>query len=245
MPSRKKTTMFASAFCTCVSSFVLICVVLGTQQWVSSDVLFSRTNTSITISLDYGLFRGTCEQFVEAGLQVSKQTFQGHRDRSTQGVSSTLLTCPFADSLSSTKTRSTNVAIIVILVLSLLTSLLSSGFTCTNAVSNPYQTFLGPIGVYTWNSICGILVLIAMILFPVNIEAHGLSEELAHGCSTSLQSHIRSQHSYGYSYWIMLLVLFLNIASLIIIYFYEHARYSKKKEQERPIENAPKDVILF
>ncbi|XP_027592853.2 clarin-3 [Pipra filicauda] len=227
MPSRKKTTMFASAFCTCVSSFVLICVVLGTQQWVSSDVLFSRTNTSVTISLDYGLFRGTCEQFVEAGLQVSKQTFQ------------------VADSLSSTKTRSTNVAIIVILVLSLLTSLLSSGFTCTNAVSNPYQTFLGPIGVYTWNSICGILVLIAMILFPVNVEAHGLSEELAHGCSTSLQSHIRSQHSYGYSYWIMLLVLFLNIASLIIIYFYDHVRYSKKKEQERPIENAPKDVILF
>ncbi|XP_064519606.1 clarin-3 isoform X2 [Pseudopipra pipra] len=225
MPSRKKTTMFASAFCTCVSSFVLICVVLATQQWVSSDVLFSRTNTSVTISLEYGLFRGTCEQFVEAGLQVSKQTFQ--------------------DSLSSTKTRSTNVAIIVILVLSLLTSLLSSGFTCTNAVSNPYQTFLGPIGVYTWNSICGILVLIAMILFPVNVEAHGLSEELARGCSTTLQSHIRSQHSYGYSYWIMLLVLFLNIASLIIIYFYDHARYSKKKEQERPIENAPKDVILF
>ncbi|XP_032551060.1 clarin-3 [Chiroxiphia lanceolata] len=227
MPSRKKTTMFASAFCTCVSSFVLICVVLATQQWVSSDVLFSRTNTSVTISLDYGLFRGTCEQFVQAGLQVSKQTFQ------------------VADSLSSTKTRSTNVAIIVILVLSLLTSLLSSGFTCTNAVSNPYQTFLGPIGVYTWNSICGILILIAMILFPVNVEAHSLSEELAHGCSTSLQRHIKSQHSYGYSYWIMLLVLFLNIASLIIIYFYDHARYSKKKEQERPIENAPKDVILF
>ncbi|NWU77408.1 CLRN3 protein, partial [Onychorhynchus coronatus] len=227
MPSRKKTTMFAAAFCTCVSSFVLICVVLATQQWVSSEVRFSRTNTSVTISLDYGLFRGTCEQFVEAGLQVSKKTFQ------------------VADSLSSTKTKSTNVAIIVILVLSLLTSLLSSGFTCTNAVSNPYQTFLGPIGVYTWNSICGILILIAMILFPVNIQAHSLSEELARECSTSLQSHIKSKHSYGYSYWIMLLILFLNIASLIIIYFYDHASYSKKKEQERPIENAPKDVILF
>ncbi|NWS22560.1 CLRN3 protein, partial [Pachyramphus minor] len=227
MPSRKKTTMFASAFCTSVSSFVLICVVLGTQQWVSSEVRFSRSDTSVTISLDYGLFRGTCEQFVEAGLQVSKKTFQ------------------VADSLSSTKTKSTNVAIIVILVLSLLTSLLSSGFTCTNAVSNPYQTFLGPIGVYTWNSICGILILIAMILFPVNVEAHSLSEELAHGCSTSLQSHIKSKHSYGYSYWIMLLILFLNLASLIIIYFYDHASYSKKKEQERPIENAPKDVILF
>ncbi|NXP26210.1 CLRN3 protein, partial [Scytalopus superciliaris] len=227
MPSRKKTTMFACAFCTCVSSFVLVCVVLATQHWVSSELLFTRTNSSVTISLDYGLFRGTCGQFVGAELQVSKKTFQ------------------VADSLSSTRTRSTNVAIIVILVLSLLTSLLSSGFTCTNAVSNPYQTFLGPIGVYTWNCLCGLLILTAMILFPVNIEAHSLSEELAHGCSTSLQKHIKSKHSYGYSYWIMLLILLLNIASGIIIYFYDHARYSKKKEQERPIENAPKDVILF
>ncbi|NWV03229.1 CLRN3 protein, partial [Ptilonorhynchus violaceus] len=227
MPTRKKTTMFACAFCSCVSSFVVICVVLATPQWVSSQVRFSRANSSVTISLEYGLFRGTCEQFVDAGLQVSKTTFQ------------------VADFLSSSRTRSMNVAIIVVLVLSLLSSLLSSGFTCTNAVSNPYQTFLGPVGVYTWNSLCGILILIAMILFPVNIEGNRLSEELAHRCSTSLQTHLGSTHNYGYSYWIMLLILFLNVASLVIIYFYDHARYSKKKEQERPIENAPKDVILF
>ncbi|NWZ35422.1 CLRN3 protein, partial [Brachypodius atriceps] len=227
MPSRKKTSMFASAFCTCVSTFVVICVVLATPQWVSSQVRYSRTGSNVTISLKYGLFSGTCEQFVDAGLQVSETTFQ------------------VADALSSAGSRALNVATIVVLVLALLSSLLSSGFTCTNAVSNPYQTFLGPVGVYTWNSLCGVLILIAMILFPVNVEGNGLSEELAQGCSTSLQTHIGSRHSYGYSYWIMLLSIFLNIASLTIIYFYDHARYSKKKEQERPIENAPKDVILF
>ncbi|NXB62133.1 CLRN3 protein, partial [Struthidea cinerea] len=225
MPSRRKTSMFASAFCSCVSSFVLICVVLATPQWVSSEVRFSRTNATVTISLTYGLFSGTCEQFVDAGLQVSEKTFQ------------------VADALS--RSRSLNVAIIVVLVLALLSSLLSSGFTCTNAVSNPYQTFLGPVGVYTWNSVCGVLTLIAMILFPVNVQGNSQSEELARGCSTSLRDHLGSRHSYGYSYWIMLLILFLNVASLIVIYFYDHARYSKKKEQERPIENAPKDVILF
>ncbi|KFP79212.1 Clarin-3, partial [Apaloderma vittatum] len=150
-----------------------------------------------------------------------------------------------ADNLSSTEAKSTITAIIVILVLSLLSSLLSSGFTFTNAVSNPYQTFLGPIGVYTWNSLCGIFTLIAMILFPVNIEENSLSVELALTCLSIQQTHDKSVHSYGYSYWIMLLIIFLNIASIIIIYFYDHARYSKKKEQERPIENAPKDVILF
>ncbi|NWX36495.1 CLRN3 protein, partial [Notiomystis cincta] len=150
-----------------------------------------------------------------------------------------------ADALSSARSRSVNVAIIVLLVLALLSSLLSSGFTCTNALSNPYQTFLGPVGVYTWNSLCGVFILLAMILFPVNVEGNSLSEELASDCSPSLDAHIQSIHNYGYSYWIMLLSIFLNMASLTIIYFYDHARYSKKKEQERPIENAPKDVILF
>ncbi|NXT41434.1 CLRN3 protein, partial [Pelecanoides urinatrix] len=227
MPSRKKTGMFASAFFTCVCSFVIICVVLATQHWMRSEVRFSGTNSSVTVSLTYGLFSGTCEQFVDAGLQVSEKTFQ------------------VADNLSNTKTKGTIAAIIAVLVLSLLSSLLSSGFTCTNAVSNPYQTFLGPTGVYTWNSLCGIFILIAMILFPVNIEENGLSVELARGCFSFLQTHTKSTHTYGYSYWIMLLIIFLNIASIIIIYLYDHARYSKKKEQERPIENAPKDVILF
>lgn len=219
--------MFASAFFTCVCSFVIICVVLATQHWMRSEVRFSGTNSSVTVSLTYGLFSGTCEQFVDAGLQVSEKTFQ------------------VADNLSNTKTKGMNTAIIVTLVLSLLSSLLSSGFTCTNAVSNPYQTFLGPTGVYTWNSLCAIFILIAMILFPVNIEENGLSVELARGCFSFLQTHNKSAHTYGYSYWIMLPIIFLNIASIIIIYLYDHARYSKKKEQERPIENAPKDVILF
>ncbi|NXP50487.1 CLRN3 protein, partial [Heliornis fulica] len=227
MPSRKKTAMFASAFFTCICSFVIICVVLGTQNWMSSNVHFSGTSSNSTVSLTYGLFRGTCEQYVETRLKVSEITFQ------------------VTEKLNATKARSTITAIIVILVLSLLSSLLSSGFTCTNAVSNPYQTFLGPTGVYTWNSLCGIFTLLAMILFPVNIEENGLSVELARACFPTLQAHSSSEHTYGYSYWIMLATIFLNIASVIIIYSYDHARYSKKKEQERPIENAPKDVILF
>ncbi|NXN94943.1 CLRN3 protein, partial [Rhinopomastus cyanomelas] len=227
MPSRKKTAMFASSFVICVGSFAMICVVLGTQEWISSLVSFSTTNSTVTVSLTYGLFRATCEHVIDVGLQVTEEPFQ------------------VADKLTNTRTRATITAIIVVLVLALLTSLMSAGFTCTNTVSNPYQTFLGPIGVYTWNSLCGIFVLLAMILFPVNVEGFGLSTELAQGCVSFLQTHIQSVHSYGYSYWIMMIIIFLNAASTIIIYFYQHARYTQKKEQERPIENAPKDVILF
>ncbi|NXA50979.1 CLRN3 protein, partial [Nothocercus julius] len=229
MPSRQKTLLFTCAFCTSVGSFALLCVVLATRSWVTSDIQFSGANSSVTVTLTvtYGLFQGVCEQTVAGGLQISESSFQ------------------VADTLENAETKATNVAIIVLLVLALLSSLLSAGFTGTNVVSNPYQTFLGPIGVYTWNVINGILTLLVLILFAVNIESNGLSVELAEICHAIPTTYMNSKNMYGYSYWIMLLIIFLNIATIIIIYFYDHARYYKKKEQERPIENAPKDVILF
>lgn len=48
-----------------------------------------------------------------------------------------------------------HVVVILFLVLSLSTTLLSAGFTFYNSVSNPYQTFLGPVGVYTWSGLSG------------------------------------------------------------------------------------------
>ncbi|NWX83090.1 CLRN3 protein, partial [Nothoprocta pentlandii] len=229
MPSREKTLLFAGAFCSSVGSFVLLCVVLATRSWVASDIRFAGANSSVTVTLTvtYGLFQGTCEQTVADDLKISETPFQ------------------VADTVKKAETKATNVAIIVLLVLALLSSLLSAGFTGMNVVSNPYQTFLGPIGVYTWNVINGILTLLVLILFAVNIESNGLSVELAEVCYALPTTFMSSKNTYGYSYWIMLLIIFLNIATIIIIYFYDHARYYKKKEQERPIENAPKDVILF
>lgn len=84
-----------------------------------------------------------------------------------------------------------------------------------------------------------------MILFAANIEANKLSVKLASKCTFSTNQYEKSTSNYGYSYWIMLLILLLNVATVIIIFFYHRARYSEKKEQERPIENAPKDGILF
>ncbi|XP_072196996.1 clarin-3 [Excalfactoria chinensis] len=228
MPTRQKTLMYGGAFLTSIASFVIICAVLGTQGWMDSKVSFSGgVNSTTTVSLTYGLFQVTCAQVINEGLQISDSNFQ------------------VAEALKSSGTKGINTAIIVLLVLILLSSLLSSGFTCTNTVSNPYQTFLGPIGVYTWNSISGILTLLVMILFPINVEGNGMSLELANKCISLAQAQVGSEHRYSYSYWILLLSIIFNIVTIIIIYFYDHARYSKKKEQERPIENASKDVILF
>ncbi|XP_074855710.1 clarin-3 [Carettochelys insculpta] len=227
MPSRKKALMFASACFISISSFVIVCLVLASKNWVSSSINFNERNSSAIVTITYGIFGGLCSKKVIGGLETPKEDFE---------VTATL---------QKTETKSLNIVIILLLVVSLLSSLMSSGFTFCNTVSNPYQTFLGPIGVYTWNSISGSCILLTMILFAANVEANKLPVELASKCVLSSSQYQYSRNNYGYSYWLMLLILLLNIATIIITIFYHHARYSKRKEQERPIENAPKDGILF
>ncbi|XP_048360963.1 clarin-3 [Sphaerodactylus townsendi] len=226
MPSKRKSLMFASACFTSICSFVIICLVLATKNWVSSKISFSSGTVNTTLIYRYGLFEGHLSTTVVNGITKPESSFQ------------------VADSLNNGTVKSLNIMIIFLLVLSLLSSFLSAGFTCYNAVSNPYQTFLGPIGVYTWNSISGFCIFLALILFAVNVEANKLSVELASTPSPPSRPY-KLSNSYGYSYWIMLLIVFLNVATIIIIVFYQKARYSKRKEQQRPMESAPKDGILF
>ncbi|XP_026526444.1 clarin-3 [Notechis scutatus] len=221
MPSRRKTLMFASAFFTSLCSFVIVCIVLATKNWVSSDL----TNSNMRLIITYGLFQGVCSD-VSPGISSPHTNFQ------------------VAGTLQDNTLKIFHGVIIFLLVVTMLSSFLSSGFTCYNAISNPYQTFLGPTGVYTWNSMSCICCLLNLILFSVNVEVNKLSAELAITHCIAFTSFEQS-NSYGYSYWIMLLIIALNATTVIIIVFYQRAKYSKKKERERPLDSAPKDGILF
>lgn len=104
--------------------------------------LFSSTSRSLQIS------QISAYQLLITTTSVSDGAWEGWVSMLSRCIS-------VAENLGDTKAKGMITAVIVVLVLSLLTSLLSSGFTCTNAVSNPYETFLGPTGVYTWNSLSG------------------------------------------------------------------------------------------
>ncbi|MEE6486389.1 hypothetical protein FKM82_014593 [Ascaphus truei] len=230
MPSKQKTLLFFSAFVASVGSFALICTSLGTREWVSSNVRFTGGNISGLVIITHGLFQGNHEKVVTEGIGLGStktpfQVFQKLADSSSIKVVQTM--------------------IIVFLVGGLLCSFLSSGITCLNSVSNPYLTYLGPLGVYIWASINGIFILLSIVLCAVNTEINEMSKYLAKVMDTSGDVFSKTQNTYGYSFWLLLLCILLNIVTIGIIYYYQHVRYSKKKEQERPMENASKDVILF
>lgn len=229
MPTAKKTLMFLSSFFTSFGAFVVICAVLGTHEWIRSTISVSDRASNSTIVITYGLFRGQSTQELSHGLAESDKHFE------------------VLGKLDDSPPKTLHLVVILFLVLSLVTSLLSAGFTLYNSISNPYQTFLGPVGVYTWDGLGASFTFLTMILFVGNVQSNHLSEELAQTLYPHYPSatHGGTTHRYGFSFWLMLLVILLNAVTVVIIVFYQKARYKQKQQQRKPVEDAPRDGILF
>ncbi|KAL2769104.1 clarin-3 [Daubentonia madagascariensis] len=226
MPTTKKTLMFLSSFFTSLGSFIVTCSILGTQAWISSTIVIRDSVSNGSVFITYGLFRGKSTQELSHGLKDPDKNF------AVLGI------------LNNSSPKTLHLVAILFLVLSLFTALLSSGFTFYNSISNPYQTFLGPTGVYTWNGLGASSIFVTMILFVGNTQSNHLSEELLQTLYPGVTSQ-GTTHSYGYSFWLILLVILLNIVTVVIIIFYQKARHQRKQEQRKPMEYAPRDGILF
>ncbi|XP_007102835.1 clarin-3 [Physeter macrocephalus] len=229
MPTATKRLMFSSSFVTSLGAFIVICSILTTQEWIRSTVVISDSSSNGSVIITYGLFRGKSIQELNHGIAESDKNFE---------VLGTLNDSP---------PKTLHLVVILFLVLSLVASLLSSGFTFYNSISSPYQTFLGPMGVYTWSGLSASCIFVTMVLFVGNTQSNHLSEELAQRLYplSPAVTHQGTSHSYGYSFWLILLIFLLNIVTVVIIFFYQKARYQWKQEQRKPTEYAPRDGILF
>uniref|UniRef100_A0A452SBU3 Clarin 3 n=1 Tax=Ursus americanus TaxID=9643 RepID=A0A452SBU3_URSAM len=150
MPTTRKTLMFLSSFFTSFGAFIVVCSMLATQEWVSSRIAISDASSNGSLVIVYGLFRGKSHQEFSHGLEESEKDF---------GV---------LEKLNNSSQKTLHLVVILSLVLSLCTSLISSGLTFYNSVSNPYQTFLGPVGVYTWSGFHGLCVSVPLRLGPTH-----------------------------------------------------------------------------
>ncbi|XP_004680424.1 PREDICTED: clarin-3 [Condylura cristata] len=228
MPTTKKKVMFLSSFFLSLVSLILICYILAAQGWVTSSVTVNDNFLSGKVVVSYGLFRGHTNVQLNEGIGENNKNF---------------------DVLPKLKMSTSKVLLLLAvlgLAVSLAASLLSSSFTLYNSVSNPYQTFLGPVGVYTWSGLGAASALLAMILFAASTLSE-LSEQLVEALYASYpaSTHRGTTHSYGAPFWLLLLIMGLDVGAVVIIVFYQKARYQQEQEQRKPMESAPRDGILF
>ncbi|XP_067858466.1 clarin-3 [Heptranchias perlo] len=230
MPSLRKKLMYTAGFSVSLGTCMLISAIMATDSWV--DTIMDCENKSGDavgeMNLKYGLFDGLrenngCPIFTEDGFVKVLENFNN------AGTA-----------------RVVHILVILFLVFGLLFSLLSAVVTFYNSVSNPYENICGPVSVYACTSISCISTFLAMVLFAVNTTVNDLSTVLVkNSVKENLVTFKHKTNSYEYSFWLILLSLALNITTIGIIYAYQHANYTREREQKRPTENAPKDVLMY
>ncbi|XP_028332506.1 clarin-3 [Gouania willdenowi] len=139
-----------------------------------------------------------------------------------------------------------HILMVFLLALCLLFSACSLLLSLYNSVSNPYETYLGPMGVYACSSLSACLSVVVLILFAVNINvttmAESVVENFVGGVPVDL---IDKTTKMKLGYFLVIPYVILSLISIGLIYAYDHAVYTHRREQQRPTEDAPKEIMMY
>lgn len=117
-----------------------------------------------------------------------------------------------------------------------------------NSVSNPYETYMGPVGIYASSSISACLSVVVLILFAVNVNVTSMAENLVVNVVSLKPGDVdlrdkSSEMMLGY--FLVIPYTVLCLVAIALIYMYDHAAYTQRREQQRPTEDAPKEIMMY
>ncbi|XP_035522527.1 clarin-3 [Morone saxatilis] len=230
MPSAKKTLHFLfSAWVTTMSVGILGYGM--SREWSKTTMECARGGSDF--------FNGTAE--------ITLELFSGNLDRTfcpTFGGSVGFQVFP--------KLKETGVTPVVLhalavclLVLCLVFSAASILISLYNSVSNPYETYMGPVGIYACSSLCACLSVVVLILFVVNVNLTNLAEELVKEFATTEVDLKNKSSEMQLGYYLVIPYTVLSLVAIVLIYMYDHAAYTHRREQQRPTEDAPKEIMMY
>ncbi|XP_068161963.1 clarin-3 [Antennarius striatus] len=230
MPSRKKTLHFlSSALATCIAV-----VVLGfgmTREW-------SATTMGCA---------GSVNGSVEGSAEVTLELFDGILKRDVCppfGGTSQFQVIPAL--LGALTPCVLHGLVVCFLVVSLVFSASSILISLYNSVSNPYQTCVGPQGVYVSSSISACLSVVAMIVFVLNVSFTDMTKQLVWSVAGTSDVELRDASSQMLlGFYLVIPYAACSLLAILVIYMYDHAAYTHRREQQRPTEDAPKEIMMY
>lgn len=231
MPSIKKILHYiSSANVTAIS--VAILAYAMTARWSTTSMECSRPeNTSLSGSatIELSLFRGVIVRSF-CPLFGGSENFDVFPKLMESGGSPVVL----------------HGLVLGLLVLCLLCSACSILISIYNSVSNPYETYMGPVGVYVCSSISASTALLVIILFVMNVFENNMAEGLvlvfAQGIETELKNKTAEMHV---GFFLLIPYIVLSLGAIVLIYLYDHAAYTHRREQQKPTEDAPKEIMMY
>lgn len=228
MPSTKKTIYFmSSALVTAIAIGILGFAM--SREWAKTTMkcVQGSGNFSGSAEITLKLFYGDL-------VRVSCPIFGG--------------TQPFQVFPTVMKAGSTPAALHILTVCLMALCLLFSAATILmslyNSVSNPYENYMGPVGIYAYSSLSTCLSVLVLILFAVNINVTSMAEELTKSIAGKVDLKDKSTEM-QIGFYLVIPYAVLSLLAIALIYMYDHAAYTHRKEQQKPTEDAPKEIMMY
>ncbi|CAG0889185.1 unnamed protein product [Darwinula stevensoni] len=236
---RRKQYLLGTSVLSCVA-IALLGAALGTDHWVEGNATWVGENATSTMeyNVNYGLIKGTrvdggfSSETKEIRLAVSAKensyiwSAGESEERRLEDLNKLLATGKKGDLA--------NFGLLVTTFVSLglcaLFLVVSAGFGVFNAFGSPIETWAGPIGLYYYNA--G-FALLGMIVWGVHHVTKSSKNLMLY---ETLTYDYVMEASLGFSYWLVFVVLALEVGNLVLVYV------SQRPERERTTQNVEMDT---
>lgn len=136
--------------------------------------------------------------------------------------------------------------VVCLLVFCLVSSAGTLLISLYNSVSNPYETYLGPSVVYGFSSLSACVGLVAVIIFALNMTLTNMGETLVETVTQGIPLDLRNKRTVAdIGLYLLIPYIVLSLLAIVCVYTYQRAAYTRKREQERPTEDAPKEIMMY
>ncbi|KAF4106325.1 clarin-3 [Onychostoma macrolepis] len=230
MPSVEKLAHFLSSAGLCAAGVVLLGYGMSTD-WADAVLDCAPPGSELfngTSSLKTGLFNGTetkirCPRIDSPGKPVIMF------DRLAKIAGAPVIL---------------HALVVILLALALLGSAGSILVTLYNSFSNPYQTYMGPIGLFTCSGLSVCVATLALILYVSNAYLGKMFQTLvkADEANVNLRDPTITLKA---GFFLLIPYICVNLLAILVVYLYVHAAYTRRKEQEKPTEDAPKEIMMY
>lgn len=80
----------------------------------------------------------------------------------------------------------------------------------------------------------------------VNVQVTQITEKLVKKLANNLEVAVRDESSQmQLGYYLVIPYTVLSLVAILLIYLYDHAAYTHRREQQRPTEDAPKEIMMY
>lgn len=93
-------------------------------------------------------------------------------------------------------------------------------------------------------SLAACLSVLVLILFVINVSVTNLAEVVVFTFVSEVELGKKSVEM-KVGYYLVIPYTVLSLVAIGLIYFYEHAAYTHKQEQEKPTEDAPMETMMY